>query len=186
MPTALRESSLAAIAAPGTNTTATVERARRAAVDTKKDTLPHINLLGGDLSDDITAEPQHTHTTLSFTVVGHVRACTDLAADRRCRNCTPRRLRPWRPGSQRSTAWIRRSTRGAELRLLDAEESEHPAGRFEARFNVLIVAPTGIPSPPRAAHVHHLVQHAQRCAGGEAESTAGTDRYIAGSPSSGD
>ena len=81
MPTALRELALAAIAARlGTNTTSTVERARRAAVDTKKDTLPHINLLGGDLSDDITAEPQHTHTTLSFTVVGHVRARTDLAA----------------------------------------------------------------------------------------------------------
>ena len=144
MPTALRELALAAIAARlGTNTTSTVERARRAAVDTKKDTLPHLNLLGGDLSDDITAEPQHTHTTLAFTVVGHARARTDLAADQALSElhaATVAALATWEPAVAGMDTPIHE---GAELRLLDAEESEHPVGRFEARFNVLIVAPTG-------------------------------------------
>lgn len=144
MPTALRELALAAIAARLTsNTTATVERARRAAVDVAKDSLPHLNLIGGDLADDITAEPLSTHMTLSFSVVGHVRARTDLAAEQAVSELHAEAvaaLATWEPSVAGMDTPIHE---GADIRLLDVEESEKPVGRFEARFNVLIVAPTG-------------------------------------------
>lgn len=146
MPTAIRESALAAIAARlDAQTTATVERSRRAPVDIASDTLPHLNLLPGDWTADASQEPGMTHYTLDFTVVGHVAARTDLLADQALSALhaeTIAALAGWLPDVD---GMNQPDEQGADIRLLDAEESEKPVGRFEARFSVLLIAATGNP-----------------------------------------
>lgn len=146
MTTPIREAALAAIAARlGAQTTATVERSRRAAVDAAKDSLPHINVIPTDWTSDVTQEPGQTHYGLGVTIVGHVRARTDLLADQALSALhaeTVAALAGWLPDVDGMDQPIEE---GAELRLLDAEESTVPVGRFEARFSVLLIAATGNP-----------------------------------------
>ena len=144
MPTPLRELALAAIATRlDAQTTATVERARRAPVDVDKDSLPHLNLTGGDWQADVTAEPLQTHYTMAFIVTGHVRARTDILAEQATsalHASTVAALTTWEPSVDGKDTPIEE---GADIALLDVEESEKPAGRFSARFTVLIVTTTG-------------------------------------------
>lgn len=145
MPTPIREAALAAIAArlAAQNPTATVERTRRADVDADKDRFPHLNLIGGDWAADVTAEPGMTHYTMGFTVTGHVRARTDLLAEQALSALhadTVEALATWQPTVDGMDTPIEE---GAEIRLLTAEESEKPVGRFDARFSVLLIAATG-------------------------------------------
>lgn len=146
MTTPIREAALAAIAARlEIETSATVERSRRAPVDLAKDDLPHLNLEPGDWTADVTQEPLQTHYTLGFTVTGHVRARTDLAADQALSElhaATVAALAGWLPDIDGMDQPIEE---GASIALLAADESEKPAGRFEARFSVLLIAATGNP-----------------------------------------
>lgn len=145
--TALRETALAAIAARLTSqiATATVERARRAPVDTDKESLPRLVLTGGDLAADETAEPGMTHYTFDFAVAGYAKARTDLALEQALSELQAKvtaALAGWEPGTDNigNTTEI-----GAEFTLADAEESKTPAGSFVARFSILLIAATGNP-----------------------------------------
>lgn len=145
MPTPIREAALAAIATrlAAQIPTATVERTRRAEVEAASDRLPHLNIIGGDWAADVTAEPGMTHYTMGFTIVGHVRARTDLLAEQAMSALhadTVEALVTWEPAVTGMDTPIEE---GAEIRLLAAEESEKPVGRFDARFAVLLIAATG-------------------------------------------
>jgi hypothetical protein len=141
--TALRETALAAIAARLTTQipTATVERARRAAVDVDKEPLPRLVLTGTDWSADEAAEPLAVHYTLSFAVTGYVRARTDILAEQAMAELhasTVAALSGWTPST---SSLGEPAQEGAELRLLDAEESAKPVGEFTARFTMLCLGP---------------------------------------------
>lgn len=147
MPTALRETTLAAIAARLTAqiTTATVERARRGPIDTDRETLPRLVLTGTDWTADEAAEPGMVHYTLGFAVAGYAGARTDLAAEQALSALHAQviaALAGWTP----ATAGLGEpAEQDAEFRLYDAEESAKPAGEFVARFSVLITAALGNP-----------------------------------------
>lgn len=147
MPTPIRETALAAIATRLTAqiTTATVERARRAPVDTDKETLPRLVLTGGDMTPDHTAEPGMTHHTLAFDVTGYVRATSDLALEHALSALHAQvvaSLEGWQP----SADGISEATeQGAAFELYPADESDKPAGLFTATFSILCIAPTGDP-----------------------------------------
>jgi hypothetical protein len=146
MPTPLRETALAAIATRLTSQipTATVERARRAPVDTDTESLPRLVLSGDDWAADETAEPLVVHYTLGFTVSGYVRAASGLAVDQALaalHAATVAALAGWTPGLD---GLGEPSEESAEFRVLDADESAKPAGEFTARFSMLCLAPLAI------------------------------------------
>ena len=147
MPTALRETALAAIAARlvAQIPTATVERARRAPVDVDKETLPRLVLIGGDLDADESAEPGATHYTLTFSVTGTVRAKTDLLLEQALSDLHAKvaaALAGWEPAADQ----IGNITeQGAEFTMFDAEDSAVPVGQVAARFSILLIATTGNP-----------------------------------------
>lgn len=141
--TTLRESAIAAIAArlAAQVTTATVERARRAAVDVDKESLPRLILTAGDWTADEGAEPLAVHYTLAFTVTGYVRARTDLLAEQALSDlytAAANALLGWAPAVD---GVGEAAHEGAEFRLLDAEESAKPVGEFVARYSMLCLGP---------------------------------------------
>ena len=141
--TALRETALAAIAARLTAqiATATVERARRAPVDVDTADLPLLVLAGTDWTPDETAEPLAVHYTLGFSVTGYVRARTDILAEQAMsdlHSSVTAALSGWTPAAD---SLGEPAQEGAELRLLDAEESAKPVGEFVARFSMLCLGP---------------------------------------------
>lgn len=154
MPTPIRETALAAIAARLTAQipTATVERARRAPVDTDKETLPRLILSGTDWQADETAEPGATHYTMGFAVTGYYRAAAstkaaaaDLSAEQAgtaLHALVVAALVGWTPTTDGLGEASEEST---EFRLFEAEESEKAAGEFTARFTMLCIAPLGSP-----------------------------------------
>lgn len=150
MPTALRETALAAIFTrlQAQVTTATVERARRAPVDHDDEKLPRLILSGGDLEADEAAEPGATHYTLEFTVAGHATARSDLLLEQALSELHAQvvaALAGWEPAA----ANIGNTTElGAEFTVLDAKDSAKPNGSFLARFTILIIAATGNPYAP--------------------------------------
>jgi hypothetical protein len=147
MSTPLREAALAAIAARLTSQLSgvTVERARRAPVDTDSERLPRVVLTATDWTADETAEPLATHYTLAFVVSGYVRGSSDLAIEQGLSTLhaqTVAALAGWTP----AVAGVGEvSEEGAEFRLYDADESAKPAGEFAARFNVLCIGGLGTP-----------------------------------------
>jgi hypothetical protein len=150
MPTPLRETALAAIAARLTTQipTATVERARRAPVDVDRESLPRLVLTGGDLAADETAEPMATHYTLDFLVTGYIRAATDLAAEQALSALHAQvvaALAGWEPAVDGIGNTMEL---GAEFEMLAAEDSKAPAGFVNARFSILLIAATGNPYAP--------------------------------------
>lgn len=154
MTTPIREAALAAIAARLTAQipTATVERARRAPVDTDTETLPRLILTGTDWQADETAEPGATHYTMGFAVAGYYRATAGLkaaAADLSAEQAgtalhaqVVAALAGWTPTTD---GLGEAAEEGAEFRMFDADESEKAAGEFTARFSMLCLAPLGSP-----------------------------------------
>jgi hypothetical protein len=143
----LREAALAAIAErlatqmPGV----AVERARRAPVDTDAEPLPRLVVRGDDIEADDSQEPGCTHYRIGFGVSGFVAGTTDLAAEQALSLLHARTvsaLAGWTP-AEPGLGDV--AEQGAEFRLLDAEDSAHPAGEFLARFTILAVGPAGGP-----------------------------------------
>lgn len=143
----LREAALAAIADRLTAQLpdVTVERARRAPVDTDAEPLPRLVVRGDDLEADDTQEPGRTHYRIGFGVSGFVVGATDLAAEQALSLLHARTvaaLAGWTPATP-GLGDI--AEQGAEFRLYDAEDSARPAGEFLARFTILAVGPAGGP-----------------------------------------
>jgi hypothetical protein len=150
MPTPIREATLAAVAErltaelPGV----ALERARRAPVDTDKEPLPRLVLMGTDWEADETAEPGSTHYSLGFAVAGYVRDATDLGVEQGLSDLHASliaALAGWTPAPE---GLGEVSEQGAEFRLYDTDESAKPAGEFIARFSMLAIAPFGAPCIP--------------------------------------
>lgn len=147
MSTSIREAALAVIATrlAAQIPTATVERARRAPVDTDKETLPRLVLAGADWTADEGAEPLAVHYTLGFAVVGYAAARTGLLTEQALsalHASVIAALAGWTPSE---AGMGEPSEEGAEFRLFDTEESAKPAGEFTARFTMLCLAPLGSP-----------------------------------------
>lgn len=146
MPTPIRETALAAIAARLTsNTTATVERARRAPVDTDRETLPRLVLLGTEWIADETQEPLTTYYQMGFAVTGYVSARTDLLLEQALSDLHAEVLAAlvgWNPSD---AACVDVAEVDAEFTIYDAEDSAKPAGEFVARFTALVTAAHGDP-----------------------------------------
>ena len=150
MSTPLREAALAAIAARLTSQLSgvTVERARRAPVDTDAEHLPRVVLTATDWTADETVEPLATHYTLAFVVSGYVRGSSDLAIEQALSALHARvvaALAGWTPAVS-GVGDV--AEEGAEIRLYDADESAKPAGEVLARFSMLAIAPLGSPYLP--------------------------------------
>ncbi len=147
MPTPIREAALAAIAArlAAELPSIVLERARRAPVDTDKETLPRLVLTGIDWEADETAEPGSTHYNLGFVVVGYVRSTTDLGVEQGLSDlhaAVVAALAGWTPAI---VGLGEAAELGAEFRLYDTDESAKPAGEVLARFSMLAIAPLGQP-----------------------------------------
>jgi hypothetical protein len=147
MPTPLRETALAAIAARlvAQIPAAVVERARRAPVDADRELLPRLILSGASWEADEGAEPGITHYTMGFVVTGYARAATDLALEQALsalHAATVAALAGWTPAVD---GLGEAAEEGAEFQIYDAEESAKPAGEFTARFSMLCLAPLGSP-----------------------------------------
>jgi len=150
MPTAIREAALAAIADRLTTELPAVEleRARRAPVDTDKESLPRLVLTGTDWEADETAEPGSTHYSMGFVVAGYVRDTTDLGVEHGLSDLhasVVSALAGWTPTVD---GLGETAEQGAEFRLYDTDESAKPAGEFLARFSMLAIAPLGAPYLP--------------------------------------
>jgi hypothetical protein len=148
--TPLREAALAAIASRLTTilTDASVERARRAPVDTDRETLPRLVVRGEDWEADTSQEPGQTHWTIGFSVSGFAGAASDLAAEQALSDLHARvvaALAAWTPDTAGLGDVVEQ---GAEFRLYDADESAKPAGEFIARFSLLAVAASAAPWAP--------------------------------------
>ena len=148
--TPLREAALAAVAArlaaavPG----ATIERARRAPVDTDAEPLPRLIVTGTDWTADTTQQPGVTHYNIGFDVVGYAGGGTDLAAEQAVsalHAAVLAALAGWTPDA---TGLSDVAEDSASFRTYAADESARPAGAFVARFSLLAVAPTGQPFSP--------------------------------------
>lgn len=147
MPTPIRETALAAIAARlvAQIPTATVERARRAEVDLDKESLPRLVVNAIDWIADESAEPLVVHYTLGFAVTGYATARTNILAEQAIGALHAQvvaALAGWTP----TESGLGEPSEGdAEIGLIDAETSAKPVGEFTARFDMLCLAPLGSP-----------------------------------------
>jgi hypothetical protein len=150
MPTPLREAALAEVVArlaaqlPGV----TVERARRATVDTDNEALPRVVVRGGDWLADNSQEPGITHWTIGVAVSGFAGGADDLAAEQALSDLHARvvaALAAWTPAI---AGLGDLAEENADLRLYDADESAKPAGEFVARFSLLAIGPSASPYTP--------------------------------------
>ncbi len=147
MPTALRESVLAAAAArlAAIITDVPVERARRSPPPIEQ--FPRLLVHGGGAMPDQSQSPGETFWTFSFTVTGYVSASSDLAAEQalsalHARVMVAMESADLGPGAVQPTAG------GAEMALYAAEDSAKPAGQFTVAFEALAIAPTASPYAP--------------------------------------
>lgn len=147
MPTAIRETALAAIAARlvADIPTATVERARRAPVDTDREPLPRLVLTGTDWAADETGEPLTTHYTLGFAVQGFARATTDLALEQALSALHAAVIAALTAEDFTAAGFVDVTELDADFTLYDTEDSAKPAGDFSARFSLLLTAARGNP-----------------------------------------
>jgi hypothetical protein len=154
MPTSIIETATAAIAArlAAQVTTATVERSRRAPVDTGNESFPLLVLSVTDWTADETAEPLTVHYTLSFAITGYARApaglradAANLAADQALSELHAAAVAAMTSWTPTEAGLGEPSEEGAERGLYDAEESAQAAGEFTARFSMLCLAPLGSP-----------------------------------------
>lgn len=147
MPTPIRETALAAIAARlvAQIPTATVERARRAEVDLDKESLPRLVVNATDWIADESAEPLVVHYTLGFAVTGYATARTNILAEQAIGALHAQvvaALAGWTP----TESGLGEPSEGdAEIGLIDAETSAKPVGEFTASFDMLCLAPLGSP-----------------------------------------
>lgn len=142
---ATREQAIAAVAARLTTQcpTATVERARRAPVDTDTERLPRLVVTAVDWQADNTVEPLVIHNTLSLAVTGYAKAKTDVLAEQALGTLhalVVAALSGWTPSVDGLGDLV---DEGADFLLIDAEDSKAPAGEFTARFSMLVLAPMG-------------------------------------------
>jgi hypothetical protein len=143
---ALREAALDAVVTrlAAQITTATVERMRRGPVDTDKETLPVLIVGSSELTADDTVEFGSVHYTMSLEIAGYARATTSTTTEAALADLHASivaALDGWTPSELRISD---PQPRGVEFRRLDAEESNVDAGEMLARFEMLIVAPTGV------------------------------------------
>ena len=150
MPTSIREAALAAIAdrLAAELPSVVLERARRAPVDTDKETLPRLVLTGTDWEVDETAEPGSTHYAMGFVVAGYVRDTTDLGAEQGLSDLHAAVVAALGGWTSTVDGLGEAAEQGAEFRLYDTDESAKPAGEFLARFSMLAIAPLGSPYLP--------------------------------------
>jgi hypothetical protein len=148
MPTSFRETTLAAIATrlAAQITTATVERGRRAPVNTDDDPdLPLLLLTGDEMAADLATDALHTYYALGFTVQGYVRAASGLAAEQALHALQAQvtaALAAWEP----ATAGIQQPVEvGADFLVYSADDADRPAGEFTARWTITIETVTGNP-----------------------------------------
>lgn len=139
--TALREAALAAIASRLTSEmpTVTVERARRAPVDTDVEVLPKVILTAGDVTADESQEPGYTHYTIGFSVHGFVTADTDLEleqAQSELHGSVQAALAGWTPNV---TGLGTVEEQEGQFVTYDIEESARPASTFQASFTILAI-----------------------------------------------
>lgn len=141
MPTSVREHvldsavTLLAAAIP----TATVERSRRAAVDTDRETLPRLIITMPGWESDETQGHGVVFYTAELQVAGYARGDTDAEADAaldQLNAAVQGAMGAWTP-----TGWDvdAPASLGVDFRLFDAEESSRPAGEFTARFSMRLV-----------------------------------------------
>lgn len=119
--------------------TATVERSRRAAVNTDLETLPILVVAGSTWDPDETQEIGLLHCTMGFTVTGYAGGETDVAAEQAVIDLHAQvqsALAVWDPDGwdvDRPTAL------GVDFFLFDTAESEAPAGSFTAEWSMLVL-----------------------------------------------
>lgn len=114
--------------------TATVERSRRAAVDTDRETLPRLVVTMPGWEADDTQGHGVVFYNAELLVTGYAGADTDAEADAaldQLNAAVQGALGDWT-----LTAWDvdAPASTGVDFRLFDAEESSRPAGEFTARF----------------------------------------------------
>lgn len=125
-----------------------VERARRAAVDTDREELPRLVVMGEGWTANEAVEPLVTHYTIGFAVMGYAAGDDDQAAEDAVSLLhaqTVAALSAWTPAA---AGLGDVSELEAELVLFEAEQSARPAGMFTARFSILATVPSGAPYSP--------------------------------------
>lgn len=123
-----------------------VDRARRGEIDIATERLPRLVLQPEDVSADETQSPGYTHYTLTFAVVATLLGTTDLDLEQRL-NAMHADLIAALAGWQPSTTGLGDVAQlGAEFNVYDPSTSKKPAGEVSARFSMLAVLPTGIPT----------------------------------------
>jgi hypothetical protein len=120
----------------------TVERVRRAPPDLSE--LPLVVVAAGDMTADEEQSPGETFWRIGVTVTGHAMGGTDLAAEQALSELHARVVAAMQ-GHDLGAGVVDALSDGATFEMLLAEDSDTPAGAFEARFTVLAVAPSGNP-----------------------------------------
>lgn len=147
MPTPLRESILAAVAArlAAQIPAVPVERARRAPVEIAQ--MPRLVVRGQEATPDEGQSPGETFWTFGFTVTGYAKGTTDLAAEQALSQLHADVMAALQMAAL-GPASVMPSVGPADMRIYEPEMSAVPAGEFTVAFAALAVAPTASPYAP--------------------------------------
>lgn len=147
MPTPLRESILAAVAArlEAQIPAVPVERARRAQVDLGE--MPRLVVRGQEATPDEGQSPGETFWTFGFTVTGYAKGATDLAAEQALSQLHADVMAALQM-AELGPASVMPTPGPADVRLYEVDLSAVPAGDFTVAFQALAVAPTASPYAP--------------------------------------
>jgi hypothetical protein len=145
--TPLREAALAAIAArlAAAIPAATVERARRAPVDTDRERLPRLVVALDGWQADPDSLPGITSYSISVLITGYAAGGDDASARAALAALLGQvaaALDGWAPGPARLGELL---PLDADILLYDAADSARPAGELSARYDLTASAPTGAP-----------------------------------------
>lgn len=140
----IREVLIAAVHAQLTGaTTATVQRSRRADVDTQQETLPILLVHLTAMNADPTAEATLLHWDCTVEITGLAGGRTDALADQAVSDlhaAVVAALDGWSPNDSTFDQFAAGS---CEFRMHQADESPAPVGEFAASFTIRAIAASG-------------------------------------------
>lgn len=147
MPVAVREAAMVAAEARlrAMLPDAVVERARRTAVDLRRERMPRLIVTAQDIAADETQEPGRTHYTIEFEVAAFVRGASDLECEQLQSDMHARivaALAGWTP---ETVGLGDVSNLGATVETHDAETGALPTGEIVCRFTMRAETPAASP-----------------------------------------
>jgi len=147
MPTPIRETVLALVAArlAVIIVDVPIERAQRA--EPAVEAMPCLILQAGDMIADEEQSPGECFWRIEFTIQGYAASASDLACEQTLSALHARvvsALQAWDPPSP----LVQFTTLDAAFQMFDVEQSAQPAGVFAARFHCQTVTPSGNPYAP--------------------------------------